>query len=157
MCVGEAFSAATAFRAGGQHWRGEGSWQQMAQAGLGLSNKGVGRAGHLHLEAAGEFLLPATPSTEKRWGKGRAAFIPTEGSTPPTPPTHREAGTRLKAAGGGVREAKVRAAPTGHHLFCFREQETRRPEAEVRGSPSRVWFSKMARKRAEGSLTRWQN
>lgn len=85
---------------------------------------------------------PPPTSAEKRAGKGRAAFIPSEVSnTLPAPsPTHRRDGATENfenAAGGGLRAAKVRAASTNHRPSPFIGQIPGRPEAEVRGSTSR--------------------
>lgn len=77
------FSAAAAFRAGGQHvqggagWGGSrerregGSWQQMAQAGLGLSDKRVGEGWP---SAPGGSLQPPRPVAEKELGEWEGHF-----------------------------------------------------------------------------------
>jgi hypothetical protein len=97
---------------------------------LGLLDKGGGGGGadHLHLEAARE-LLPLI--AEKRaGGRGGALLLGGKGQSPT--PQYREAGTREKAAGGRVREAKVRAAFTNYLPFRRRIQGDLSRGAECR-------------------------
>ena len=112
-------------RAGGAGWGGGrerregGSWQQMAQAGLGLSDKRVG--GGWPSAPGGSLRPPPTPGAEKRTGgMGGSLLLGLKFHPPPCPPqTHREDATREKAAGAGVSKAKVRAPSTKHHPLLF--------------------------------------
>lgn len=97
----KAFSAAAAFRAGGQHVRegqdggavGKGEKEvpgnRWPRQDWGFQTRGWERDGHLHLEAACD--LPPPGSREKNWGSGRVTFIRSEVSPPtmPSPNTQR--------------------------------------------------------------------
>lgn len=105
---------------GGRERREGGSWQQMAQAGLGLSDKRVG--GGWPSAPGGSLRPPPTPGAEKRTGgMGGSLLLGLKFHPPPPcpPQTHREDATREKAAGAGVSKAKVRAPSTNHHPLLF--------------------------------------
>lgn len=87
----------------------------------GFQTRGWEGAGHLHLDTARELLPLPSLSREKSWGKGKAAFTQTEGSNTHTPkhPSPTERMDREKAAGGRVREAKVRRAASTTPLISL--------------------------------------
>ena len=112
-CSREAFSATAILRAGGLHVReglgvgGKGEKEvpgnRWPRQDPGFQTRGWEGAGHLHLEAVRELLLP-TQRREKSCRRGGLLFIQTEGSN--TPNTERM--DEEKTAGRGMREATVR-------------------------------------------------